>query len=299
MRRMFAEIEADVYVLVDGDSTYDAKSAPRLVTTLLEGDLDMVTAVRDDEKRGGEYRRGHRAGNRAFNWLLGALFGKRPADLFSGYRAFSRRFVKSFPASSRGFEIETEMTIHALEQRVPTAEIHAFYFARHEESSSKLSTYRDGLRILLMTFVLFKDAAKSSGSPIWRNATSHPSTGDLSGLTALVSAPSRRGCEHCRSSSRSYPRVSLDDFRSSRHSSRGLVGKLATTFAQLFDAMRSPCASRICGSGTVGNDSEYSGPSCSWIILAISYSNRLCRCGSLKLLFTLRKRPSDGKKGST
>jgi len=157
VRRMFAEIEADVYVLVDGDATYEAKSAPRLVATLLEGDLDMVSAVRDDNNRGGEYRRGHRAGNRAFNRLLGTLFGKRPADMFSGYRAFSRRFVKSFPASSSGFEIETEMTIHALEQRLPTAEIHASYFARPEASSSKLSTYRDGLRILLMTFVLFKD----------------------------------------------------------------------------------------------------------------------------------------------
>ena len=157
VRRMFAEIEADVYVLVDGDATYDVKSAPRLVASLLENDLDMVTAVREEEGREGAYRRGHRTGKHAFNWLLGTLFGKEPADVFSGYRAFSRRFVKSFPASSHGFEIETEMTVHALEQRFPTSEIRTPYFERYEGSSSKLSTYRDGLRVLLMTIVLFKD----------------------------------------------------------------------------------------------------------------------------------------------
>lgn len=157
VRRMFAEVDADVYVLVDGDATYDATRAPDLVSELLKHNLDMVTAVRDEGERAGTYRRGHRFGNRAFNTLLGMLFGLKPADMFSGYRAFSRRFVKSFPASSGGFEIETEFTVHALEQRLPTAEIRAEYFERPEGSVSKLSTYRDGLRILRMTVVLFKD----------------------------------------------------------------------------------------------------------------------------------------------
>jgi len=149
VRRMFAEVDADVYVLVDGDATYDATRAPDLVALLVANNLDMVTAVRDDGDRLGTYRRGHRFGNRAFNTLLGALFGSKPTDMFSGYRAF--------PASSRGFEIETEFTVHALEQRLPTTEIRAAYFERPEGSQSKLSTYRDGLRILRMTVVLFKD----------------------------------------------------------------------------------------------------------------------------------------------
>ena len=157
VRRMFAEVEADVYVLVDGDSTYDAASAPAMVRMIVEQDLDMVTGLRNDEGRAGAYRRGHRFGNSAFNALLGTLFGARPGDLFSGYRAFSRRFVKSFPAASRGFEIETEMTVHALQQGLPTAEVETRYFERHDASSSKLSTWRDGLRILRMTVSLFRD----------------------------------------------------------------------------------------------------------------------------------------------
>ena len=157
MRRMFAEIDADVYVMVDGDGTYDASAAPALVAKLVDNDLDMVTAIRDDEGREEAYRRGHRIGNRAFNALLGVLFGVHPGDLFSGYRVFSRRFVKSFPAASRGFEIETELTVHALEQALPTGEIHTRYFERPEGSRSKLSTWRDGLRILFMTAKLYRD----------------------------------------------------------------------------------------------------------------------------------------------
>ena len=157
VRRMFAEIDADVYVLVDGDATYDAACAPRLVITLLDGDLDMVTAVRDNEGRDAAYRTGHHFGNRAFSALLGTLFGTRPADLFSGYRVFSRRFVKSFPGTSRGFEIETELTVHALEQRLPTTETPTRYFERPQGSASKLETIRDGGRILLKTVMLFKD----------------------------------------------------------------------------------------------------------------------------------------------
>ena len=157
VRRMFAEIDADVYLLVDGDATYDAMAAPDLVRTLVDGDLDMVTAVRDQEGRGAAYPPGHHFGNRAFSALLGGLFGTRPTDLFSGYRAFSRRFVKSFPATSRGFEIETELTIHALEQRISLAERSTRYFERPRGSVSKLATYRDGMRILGKTIMLFKD----------------------------------------------------------------------------------------------------------------------------------------------
>src|SRR5438874_758706 len=135
----------------------DVRSAPDLVRTLVDGDLDMVTAVRDQEGRGAAYPPGHHFGNRAFSALLGGLFGTRPTDLFSGYRAFSRRFVKSFPATSRGFEIETELTIHALEQRISLAERSTRYFERPRGSVSKLATYRDGMRILGKTIMLFKD----------------------------------------------------------------------------------------------------------------------------------------------
>ena len=157
IRRMLGEIEADVYVMVDGDATYDATSAPRMVAELVGNDLDMVTAVRDEQGAGGAYRRGHRLGNRAFNALLGALFGATPGDMLSGYRAMSRRFAKSFPATSRGFEIETELTVHALAQRLPTAEVRTPYYERPAGSQSKLSTYGDGLRILRMTVSLFRD----------------------------------------------------------------------------------------------------------------------------------------------
>jgi hypothetical protein len=117
----------------------------------------MVTGVRDEHGEGDAYRRGHRLGNRAFNALLGILFGVRPSDMLSGYRVLSRRFVKSFPASSRGFEIETEFTVHALEQRLPTGEMRTPYYERPAGSQSKLSTYRDGLSILWMTAVLYRD----------------------------------------------------------------------------------------------------------------------------------------------
>ncbi len=157
VRRMFAEIDADIYVITDGDATYDATRAPEMVAALVNDDLDLVTGLRDDEGRDAAYRRGHRFGNRAFNALLGVLFGERPTDMFSGYRVLSRRFVKSFPMEARGFEIETELTVHALELRVPTAEIRTRYFERPEGSSSKLSTYRDGARILATMARLFRD----------------------------------------------------------------------------------------------------------------------------------------------
>jgi glycosyltransferase involved in cell wall biosynthesis len=157
VRRMFAEVDADVYVLTDGDATYDATRAPEMVSQLESNSLDLVTGIRDDEGRDAAYRRGHRIGNRAFNALLGLLFGERPTDMFSGYRVLSRRFVKSFPMEARGFEIETELTVHALELRVPTAEIRTRYFERPEGSTSKLSTYRDGFRILATMARLFRD----------------------------------------------------------------------------------------------------------------------------------------------
>ncbi|MET0209829.1 MAG: glycosyltransferase family 2 protein [Burkholderiaceae bacterium] len=156
VRRMFADVDADIYVLVDGDATYDAVRAPDLVAALVADDLDMVTAVREADGVAA-YRRGHRLGNRVFNNLLGMLFGVRPADMLSGYRVFSRRFVKSFPGTARGFEIETELTVHALEQRLPTGEIRTAYVERPGGSTSKLSTWRDGMRILLKTGTLFRD----------------------------------------------------------------------------------------------------------------------------------------------
>jgi hypothetical protein len=157
VRRMFAEVEADVYVLVDGDSTYDAPSAPAMVRMLVDSDLDMVTAVRQAIDSRQAYPKGHVFGRHAFNRLLGLLFGRRPADIFSGYRALSRRYVKSFPSQSTGFEIETEMTVHALAQRLPTDELATPYYERPPDSHSKLSTWRDGLRILIITTSLFRD----------------------------------------------------------------------------------------------------------------------------------------------
>jgi glycosyltransferase involved in cell wall biosynthesis len=157
VRRMFAEIDADIYVMTDGDATYDATRAHEMVAMLLADDLDLVTGLRDDEGREDAYRRGHRLGNRAFNALLGVLFGERPTDMFSGYRVLSRRFVKSFPMEARGFEIETELTVHALELRVPAAELRTRYFERPAGSASKLSTYRDGFRILATMARLFRD----------------------------------------------------------------------------------------------------------------------------------------------
>ncbi len=157
MRRMFAEIDADIYVVTDGDATYDASRAPEMIERLRRDDLDVVTGIRDHEDRDAAYRRGHQWGNRMFNSLLGLLFGERPQDMFSGYRVMSRRFVKSFPADARGFEIETELTVHALELRLPTAELVTRYFERPAGSASKLSTYRDGLRILGTMARLFRD----------------------------------------------------------------------------------------------------------------------------------------------
>ncbi len=154
VRRMFADVEADIYVLVDGDATYDAKSAPDLVAKLVAENLDMVvgTRVHEDEEA---YRRGHQFGNRLLTGAMTRIFGGRFTDMLSGYRVFSRRFAKSFQATSHGFEIETELTIHALELRMPYGEMATPYGARPEGSTSKLSTWSDGVRILSTLIRLF------------------------------------------------------------------------------------------------------------------------------------------------
>src|SRR6476646_4406708 len=155
VRRMFADIDADVYVMADGDLTYDPNSAPAMVEMLLAEQLDMVVGTRRHEAKDA-YRGGHVLGNRLFTGLLSGLFGRSFSDIFSGYRVFSRRFVKSFPVLSQGFEIETEMSVHALELRMPVGEVETAYGARPEGSESKLSTYRDGWRILKTIAVLYR-----------------------------------------------------------------------------------------------------------------------------------------------
>jgi glycosyltransferase involved in cell wall biosynthesis len=156
VRRMFADIEADAYVLVDGDGTYDAADAPAMVRMLANQQLDMVTGVRVDTSRE-SYRRGHRLGNRMLTGIVRNIFGDRISDMLSGYRVFSRRFVKSFPALSVGFETETEFTVHALELGMPLGEIRTRYQERPEGSASKLHTYRDGIRILRTILNLVKE----------------------------------------------------------------------------------------------------------------------------------------------
>jgi glycosyltransferase involved in cell wall biosynthesis len=155
VRRMFADIDVDIYVLVDGDATYDAASAPRMIDALLAEHLDMVVGLRIDQVRAA-YRRGHRTGNRMLTMFLSSVFGAAFKDVLSGYRVFSRRFVKSFPVLSDGFEIETELTVHALELALPAAEIDTPYYARPEGSFSKLNTWRDGLRILSTILKLYR-----------------------------------------------------------------------------------------------------------------------------------------------
>jgi glycosyltransferase involved in cell wall biosynthesis len=155
VRRMFADIDADVYVMADGDLTYDPEAAPAMVDMLLAEQFDMVVGTRRHEEKGA-YRGGHVIGNRLFTNLLSGLFGRSFTDIFSGYRVFSRRFVKSFPVLSSGFEIETEISVHALELRMPVGEVETAYGARPEGSESKLSTFRDGWRILTTIATLYR-----------------------------------------------------------------------------------------------------------------------------------------------
>jgi glycosyltransferase involved in cell wall biosynthesis len=155
VRRMFADVDADIYVMADGDATYDAGAAPAMVARLVDEGLDMVVGTRVHEEAEA-YRRGHVLGNKLMTGFLAGLFGRTFTDIFSGYRVFSRRFVKSFPVLSSGFEIETEISVHALELKMPVGEIETTYFARPEGSVSKLSTYRDGLRILRTIVTLYR-----------------------------------------------------------------------------------------------------------------------------------------------
>jgi glycosyltransferase involved in cell wall biosynthesis len=162
VRRMFADVEADVYVMVDGDATYDAASAPKLVQILVDQNLDMVVGCRvEDSTNNKNYRRGHRLGNKLLTGSVQRIFGGDFTDMLSGYRAFSRRFAKSFPAESRHFETETELTIFALEMRLPYAEVSTPYTERMEGSESKLSTYKDGIRISKMILRLYSNERPS------------------------------------------------------------------------------------------------------------------------------------------
>jgi glycosyltransferase involved in cell wall biosynthesis len=155
VRRMFADIEADIYVLVDGDATYDAPSAQRMIDALVNNHLDMVVGVRIDQSTAA-YRPGHRTGNRMLTSFLSTVFGEAFKDILSGYRVFSRRFVKTFPVLSDGFEIETELSVHALELALPVGEIETPYYARPAGSVSKLNTWRDGFRILGTILKLYR-----------------------------------------------------------------------------------------------------------------------------------------------
>ncbi|WP_170323326.1 glycosyltransferase family 2 protein [Bradyrhizobium sp. STM 3809] len=155
VRRMFADVDADIYVLVDGDATYDAPSAPGMIERLVAERLDMVVGLRVDQEQAA-YRMGHRTGNWMLTSFLAEVFGQAFKDILSGYRVFSRRFVKSFPVLSDGFEIETELTVHALELALPVAEIATPYYARPEGSVSKLNTWRDGFRILNTILKLYR-----------------------------------------------------------------------------------------------------------------------------------------------
>lgn len=156
VRRMFADIDADIYIMADADATYDASRARELITPIMNGTVDTVIGVRDGKRSA--FPPAHVFGNKLFNFIVRRLFGRGMRDIFSGYRAFSRRFVKSFPAHSEGFEIETEMSIFILEQRIPLLEIPMHYGERGEGSHSKLRTYRDGTQILLTILRLFKEA---------------------------------------------------------------------------------------------------------------------------------------------
>jgi len=155
VRRMFADVDADIYVMADGDATYDAEAAPQLVRRLIDEQLDMVVGSRVTQ-HDAAYRRGHVMGNKLLTGMLAKLFGRSFTDILSGYRVFSRRFVKSFPVLSGGFEIETEISVHALELRMPVGEVETRYFARPEGSASKLSTYSDGFRILNTIVTLYR-----------------------------------------------------------------------------------------------------------------------------------------------
>lgn len=155
VRRAFADVEADIYVMIDGDDTYAAANLPEMIATLQSGPYDHVLGVRRQTIEGA-YRPGHELGNKGFNWFVTKVFGTPVSDMLSGYRVFSRRFVKSFPALSREFEIETELTVHAVSLRVPQREVEVGFKDRPEGSESKLRTYHDGVRILSLLVNLIR-----------------------------------------------------------------------------------------------------------------------------------------------
>ncbi len=157
VRRMFADIEAEIYVMVDGDDTYDASKCCDMINQLIDNNLDMVVATRLTDNQDGEYRWGHVFGNWMLTNCVSFIFGRGFTDMLSGYRVMSRRFVKSFPITSEGFEIETEMTVHALQIGASYKEVETVYNSRPEGSKSKLNTFRDGFRILKMITILFKE----------------------------------------------------------------------------------------------------------------------------------------------
>ena len=157
VRRMFADVDADVYVLVDGDATYHAASAPAMIQRLVDDNLDMVVGTRLKTEAEGAFRSGHEWGNHALTGLVAWLFGGQFRDMLSGYRIFSRRFVKTFPALATGFETETELSVHAAALNMPVTEMETPYFARPAGTQSKLNTYRDGFRILGAALKLAKD----------------------------------------------------------------------------------------------------------------------------------------------
>ncbi len=166
IRRMFADVDADIYIMVDGDDTYDASVAPQLAEKLVREGLDMVVGTRITEEQEA-YRFGHRFGNRLLTGCVSVVFGNTFTDMLSGYRIFSRRYAKSFAAHAAGFETETELTVHALELRMPVAEVATVYKSRPEGSVSKLNTYRDGLRILWMIAKLFKNEKPLHFFSLW------------------------------------------------------------------------------------------------------------------------------------
>lgn len=157
VRRMFADIDAEIYVIVDGDATYDVERAPDMINTLVQQGLDMVVGVREPIDAKQAYRPGHQFGNKLLTGTVSFLFGRTFTDMLSGYRIFTRRFIRSFPAISKGFETETEITIHALQLGMPVGEVATRYYSRPEGSNSKLSTIRDGIRILFMILFLMKE----------------------------------------------------------------------------------------------------------------------------------------------
>jgi glycosyltransferase involved in cell wall biosynthesis len=156
VRRMFADIEADIYVMVDGDDTYDASAAPSMVRTLVDDNVDMVIGARVSEADDA-YRRGHVLGNKVFNRLHAVLFRSEFGDVFSGYRVLSRRLVKSFPTTATGFDIEAELSVHAVDIKASSTEVPTRYRSRGEDSMSKLRTYSDGMRILLRSILLYRE----------------------------------------------------------------------------------------------------------------------------------------------